>query len=112
LVATFLAGWRSGSRGHQWSPQVPVLGALEHHGFEIPDRYSGRAGFRIHLVGLLLLPFAIYGLALAFELTKNAARRAERLAEAERARAEAEAQLMRADRLASMGQLVAGVAQS
>jgi signal transduction histidine kinase/CheY-like chemotaxis protein len=111
LVATFLAGWRSGLAWAVAGAAVSVIfAALAHYGFELPDRYAGRAAFRIHLAGLLLLPFATFGLALAFELTKNAARRAERVAEAERARAEAEAQLMRADRLASMGQLVAGVA--
>src|SRR5690606_33909080 len=64
----------------------------------------------VELSGALLFPLAILALTLAYEWSRRSALRAQIAAELERARAEQESQILRADRMAAMGQLAAGVA--
>lgn len=110
LVATFLAGRRSGIA---WTlvvmVQVVVFAALRRSGYLLFDRWRAHS-FYIDLSGALLFPLALLGIALAYEWAKDAALEAKARAERERALAEREASMLRTDRMASVGQLAAGIA--
>jgi len=112
LIAIFVAGTRSGIT---WTALVVLLiaalGVYEYaFGGSLPDRLPAAARLRMELAGALLFPIAILGIGLAYEWAKNAALEARARAERERLRAEEAARMLRADRMASVGQIAAGVA--
>jgi signal transduction histidine kinase len=112
LIAIFIAGTRSGIA---WTAIVLLviggLGIYEYRlGHALPDRLAGWIRFRVELLGALLFTLFLLGIGLAYEWTKNAALDARATAERERLRAEEAARMLQADRMASVGQLAAGVA--
>jgi len=112
LLAIFLAGRRSGIT---WTAMIVLLiaalGTYEYaFGLPLPDRLPATARLRMELAGALLFPIAILGIGLAYEWAKNAALEARASAERERLQAEEAARMLRADRMASVGQMAAGVA--
>jgi signal transduction histidine kinase/AmiR/NasT family two-component response regulator len=111
-VATFFGGARGGALG------VAMIGMLVggfvfvEHGLGIPieDRIRPEQRFRLDVVAPLLMAFFSYGISLAYEWTRNAARIAQAKAERQQRGAEDAARMLQADRMASVGQLAAGVA--
>ncbi len=111
LFATFLAGVRAGVA---WTIavwlEVLAFALARHRGWMPPDQFPAAARFGIELLGALLFPAVVLGMAVAYEVLKSAALRERSRAQREQARAESEAAMLRADRMAAIGQLAAGVA--
>ena len=109
LIATFLAGRFHGAL---WTiavlAEVAAFGIARAAGYELPDQL--RDAFLTQLSGALLFPLVMLGLAFAYEWTKDRALEAKAQAERDRAQSEREAAMLRADRMASVGQLAAGIA--
>lgn len=110
LIATFLCGPRAGGA---WTAivlaEVGVFAVLRAQGVLLVDRVAPHR-FWLEVSGALLFPLVILGLALAYDWSRTTAVRAQADAELERARAEQESSILRADRMAAMGQLAAGIA--
>jgi two-component system cell cycle sensor histidine kinase/response regulator CckA len=108
LFATFIAGWRSGLG---WS--LAAVGEAAVFAFllpDLPDRYPAGNQAVLDLVGVGVFVALVMIASVAFELAKNAALAAQRDAERDRQRAWDEARMLRADRMASIGQMAASVA--
>jgi signal transduction histidine kinase/ActR/RegA family two-component response regulator len=108
LFATFIAGWRSGLG---WA--LAVLGAAAVFAFglpDLPDLYPAENQGMLDFVGVGVFVALVMITSAAFELAKNAALAAQRDAERDRQRAWDEARMLRADRMASLGQMAASVA--
>ncbi|HWN69760.1 MAG TPA: hypothetical protein VNM90_19090, partial [Haliangium sp.] len=108
LFATFIAGWRAGLG---WALAAVAEAAL--FAFllpELPDRYPAGQQAVLDLVGVGVFAALVMITSVAFELAKNAALAAQRDAERDRQRAWDEARMLRADRMASVGQMAASVA--
>jgi signal transduction histidine kinase/CheY-like chemotaxis protein len=110
LIATFLCGPRAGIG---WTTivlgEVAIFAILRARGILLLDSVAPNR-FWLELSGALLFPLVILGLTLSYEWSRRAAVRAKADAELERARAEQETNILRADRIAAMGQLAAGIA--
>jgi signal transduction histidine kinase/CheY-like chemotaxis protein len=111
LFATFLAGFRAGVVWMLavWAEAI-VFALARQRGWVLQDSYPSGSRTAIELVGALLFPVVVLGMAVAYELVKNSALRERSRALREQARAEAEAAMLRADRMVAIGQLAAGVA--
>jgi signal transduction histidine kinase/ActR/RegA family two-component response regulator len=108
LFATFIVGWRAGLF---WAFAAVVEAALFAFVWpDLPDRYPAGTQALLDLMAVAALSALVVITSLAFELSKNAALAAQRQAEHDRLRAWEEARMLRADRMASLGQLAASVA--
>jgi signal transduction histidine kinase/ActR/RegA family two-component response regulator len=108
LFATFIAGWRSGVF---WAlAAVAAAAAFAFLAPALPDLYPAEAQDAFDLLGVAVFAALVMIATVAFERSKNAALAAQRQAEQEKLRAWEEARMLRADRMASVGQLVASVA--
>ncbi len=116
MVSLLIAGWRSGMF---WTG-VTLLNAVA---FALVDRQGwvvqrlAEERRIIDYASPILFILAVFCMSAAYESVKDAANRARAESDGERARAETdraeareEARLLRADRMASVGQLAAGVA--
>jgi signal transduction histidine kinase/CheY-like chemotaxis protein len=112
LVATFIAGRGSGVF---WAAMVCaeafafafLAGPL--HG-KLADQLSPFSKVRVETIGALSLTLMMLAISLAFEWTKTLALEARAQAERQRLLAEEAGRMLQADRMASVGQLAAGVA--
>jgi signal transduction histidine kinase/ActR/RegA family two-component response regulator len=108
LFATFIVGWRSGLG---WA--LAAVGEAAIFAFflpDLPDRYPAGTQAMLDLMAVGVFAALVMITAAAFELAKNAALAAQRDAERARQRAWDEARMLRADRMASVGQMAASVA--
>jgi len=110
LLATFIAGRRS---GFGWTlgvlGVVAAFGVARARGIVIPDRFPSER-LALEMLGAALFPIVMLGIASAYDWTRENEVRARLRADAERAAAQHQAALLRADRMASLGLLAAGVA--
>jgi signal transduction histidine kinase/ActR/RegA family two-component response regulator len=111
-LATFFGGARGGVLAFAMIAALVAGFAFVEHGMGIPieDRIRPELRLRLDVVAPLLLALFTFGLSLAYEWTRSAARMAQAKAERQRRGAEDAARMLQADRMASVGQLAAGVA--
>jgi signal transduction histidine kinase/CheY-like chemotaxis protein len=108
MFATFIAGWRSALI---WALAAVAEAAIFAFFLpDLPDLYPAGPLAMLDLMGVGVFAALVMSISLAFELTRNAALHAQREAERDRVRAWEEARMLRADRMASLGQLAASVA--
>ncbi|HVU03266.1 MAG TPA: ATP-binding protein [Polyangiaceae bacterium] len=112
LVATFVAGRNSGiAWGAAVAAEIATFGVVQgilHR--ELSDGLSPGHRIRVETIGALSLTLVLLGISLAFEWTKSLALEARAQAERQRLLAEEAGRMLQADRMASVGQLAAGVA--
>lgn len=110
LLAVLLAGIRSGLFWAACSvAAVLVISVLQQQGFVGPDQAPISARFLIDVSATLAIPLVILGVAVGYEWSKNAALQGHLAAERGRQAALQQAALARADRMASIGVLAAGI---
>ncbi|HEX4476740.1 MAG TPA: ATP-binding protein [Polyangiaceae bacterium] len=112
LFALFLSGVSSGiAWGALYAALVLGLAGVEVTlGHDIPDRLPASHRLAVETLGALLFGFVVFALGLAYEWTKNAAIVERAAADRRTADAEEKERMVRADRMATVGQLAAGVA--
>jgi signal transduction histidine kinase/DNA-binding NarL/FixJ family response regulator len=111
-VATFFGGARGGAVAVAMIASLVAGFAFVEHGLGVPieDRIPHDVRLRLDVLAPLLMAFFTYGISLAYEWTRSAARLAQARAERHQRGAEDAARMLQADRMASVGQLAAGVA--
>lgn len=108
LFATFIVGWRAGLG---WA--LAAVGEAAVFAFflpDLPDLYPAGTQAMLDLMAVGVLAALVMITSVAFELAKSSALAAQRDAERDRQRAWDEARMLRADRMASVGQIAASVA--
>lgn len=111
LFAMFVAGRRWGVI---WCGAVLVeLGVYwvgRPFGFDPADQLAGEGRFAMEALGIALFSVLVLALGLSFDWAKDSALKSAIRAERERLAAEEDLKMARADRMASVGQVAAGVA--
>jgi len=111
IVATLVCGTRSGT---MWLvlviADVLVIAALEQGGLDLQDQLAPHRALFVHTVGAIIFFVALFGIGRAYEAPRRAALADALEAEREAARAEEEVRMTRVERMATIGQLAAGVA--
>ncbi len=108
LLTLFAVGWRSGAF---WTvASVVEFAAYVVFSPQLPDHFAVETRAGMHFVGFTLFAAFLFGLGVAYEVARKRALAALATSETKRRSIAQEAEMLRADRMASVGQLAAGVA--